>query len=308
MSSFSTFIKLLSNKADLKKAFANRFSFSKVGHLLPSKMYLSILYRCYFGKKINFKKPVTFSEKLQWLKINRKDKKLVSLVDKFAVRDYVSKKIGSQYLVPLLGKWDSVSDIDFDSLPTQFVLKCNHDSGSVVVCRNKNEFDFKKAKKKLKKCMKNNLYYFGREWPYKNVKPCILAEQYLTDGQSEQLKDYKFYCFNGEPRFLYLSEGLDNHETGHISFLTLNWEKMPFHRNDFMEFDSLPQQPVNLDLMIRFSRILSSSHPFVRVDFYEVNGKLFFGELTFYPGSGFTVFEPSKYDEILGSWINLSQS
>ena len=306
MRKFKTFINILRNDPKkLKVAIARNFSNSKISHLMPDKAYLRYMYKANFGKKLNLKNPQTFNEKLQWLKLFDRKEEYVKIVDKFEVKEYISEKIGEEYIIPTIGVWNEFDEIDFDLLPDQFVLKCTHDSGSVVICRDKSKFDIDAAKKKLTKKLKSSLFWQAREWPYKNVKPRIIAEKYMEDNSTGELRDYKFYSFNGEPKLLYISQGLSNHETARISYLTLDWEKAPFKRNDFRDFDELPPKPANFELMIDFCRKLSNDIPFLRVDFYDINGKLYFGELTFFPGAGFTVLEPAEWDEKMGEWIKL---
>lgn len=308
MGKIKTFFSVLKNDPkELKRLLIYNISKSSISHIIPDKMFLKIQYKSVFGKKLNLKNPKTFNEKLQWLKLYDRNPEYCKFVDKYEVKKYISEKIGEQYIIPTLGVWDKFEDIDFDLLPNQFVLKCTHDSGSVVICRDKANFDISAAKKKIESKLSSNLFWHGREWPYKNVKPRIIAEEYMEDASSEDLKDYKFYCFNGEPRFLYLSHGLSNHATGRISYLTLDWEREPFKRNDFAPFEDLPPKPANYELMIEFCKQLSKDIPFLRVDFYDINGQLYFGELTFFPGSGFTKFEPVEWDEKIGDWLDISK-
>ena len=274
--------------------------------ILSDKTYIKTMYYAKMGKKLDLKDPKTVSEKLQWLKLYDRKPEYTTMVDKYAAKSYVAERIGEEYIIPTLGVWDSFDEIDFDSLPEQFVLKCTHDSGGLVICRDKSKLDKEVTQRKIEKSLKANYFWNGREWPYKNVKPRIIAEKYMEDGGNPDLKDYKFYCFGGEPKFLYISHGLSNHATAHINFISLDWEKMPFRRTDFAEFDILPPKPKNFDLMIEFCKKLSADIPFLRVDFYDINEKLYFGELTFFPGSGFTILEPKEWDLKLGQWIDLS--
>ena len=422
---------------------------------LSDETYLKILFRRMLGYELDLKDPKTFNEKIQWLKLNDRKPEYTIMVDKYAVKKYVAGMIGEQYLIPTLGVWERYDDIDFKQLPESFVLKCTHDSGGLVIVRNKSSMDFAAARKKLTKCLKRNYYYQGREWPYKNVKPRILAEKYIEEkgkivpedykiycingepeyiavfhnrfsnteplsetvyninwepqhisldrhfaisdeiipkpdcldellwicrklcrdmdfvridfylsghsiyfgeitlhtaggfqrmlpeeldrilgdklklspdtigggyflhsgwsvipGKPERilaagLTDYKFYCFNGKPRFLYISKGLENHETARISYVTLEWENAPFCRSDYRRFKRLPSRPVNYDLMLDLAGKLSANIPFLRVDFYEIKEQVFFSELTFYPGSGFSGFSPGQWDRKLGELIRL---
>jgi len=274
-------------------------------NFLSDRSYIKIMFYMNIGKKLDLKAPKTFNEKLQWLKLYDRRPEYIQLVDKYEVKKYIANQIGDKYVIPTLGVWDRFDDIDFDALPDQFVLKCTHDSGGLVICKSKAQFDKDVARKKINACLNRNYYWHGREWPYKNVKPRIIAEQYMEQNGEKDLTDYKFYCFNGEPKFLYVSVGLSNHETAQIGFLDLDWELMPMRRTDFAELTNIPPKPINFDKMVEFARELSHNIPFLRVDFYEINGKLYFGELTFYPGAGFTVLKPEEWDKTFGDWITL---
>ena len=278
----------------------------KVSHILPDKMYIKLKFFSRMGKFPDLKKPKTFNEKLQWLKLYDRKPIYTTMVDKYDVKKYVADIIGEEYIIPTLGVWDRFDDIDFEKLPNQFVLKCTHDSGGLVICRDKSEFDRDAAKRKVEKYLKTNYYFLGREWPYKNVKPRIIAEKYMDDGVGG-LRDYKFFCFNNEPQFIYISQGMEDHSTAKISFYDLNGEEMPFKRSDYRSFESTPDMPATLSEMIEYSHKLADkiNCPFVRIDFYCVEGKTYFGEITFSPCSGMMPFEPSAWDEILGEKINL---
>jgi len=277
--------------------------------LLPDKTYLKIQYRLKMGKKLNLKNPQAFNEKLQWLKLYDRKSEYTEMVDKYEVRKYIAEKIGEEYLIPLLGVWDSFEDIDFEVLPNQFALKCTHDSGGLIICKDKSKLDLEAARKKINKCLKTNYFYNGREWPYKYVRPRIIAEKYIADknlcNEKNELVDYKLYCFNGKPEFGYVSQGLENHKTARISYVTLDWQQADFRRNDFASFEQLPPKPKNLEKMLELAKILSDGTKFLRVDFYEIDEKIYFGELTFFPGSGFTKLYPEKWDYKLGEMIKL---
>ncbi len=272
---------------------------------VSDEKYLKLIFKERMGYPLNLKDPKTFSEKLQWLKLYDRKPIYTTMVDKCEAKKYVAEKIGEEYIIPTLGVWDKFDDIDFDTLPNQFVLKCTHDSGGLVICRDKKDLNKATAKEKINRSLKRNYYHNSREWPYKNVKPRIIAEKYMEMGNDRDLIDYKFYCFNGEPKFLYISHGLSNHATARISYVSFDWKKQPFKRNDFANFEELPPKPINFDKMIELSRKLSVDVPFLRVDFYEINGKIYFGELTFFPGSGLTKFDPPEWDRKLGDLIKL---
>lgn len=306
MSKVKTALSLLTkNRKQFFPTLTLKFSQTKAARLLSDKAFAKKTYKACFGKKLNLKDPKTFNEKLQWLKLYDHDPSYPALVDKDGVKAYVAERIGEEHIIPTLGIYDSFDEIDFDALPEQFVLKCTHDSGSIVICRDKSKLDKRAARKKLEKKRKRSFFWVAREWPYKKIKGRIIAEKYMQDDSHPDLKDYKFYCFGGEPKFLYLSHGLSNHATGRISFVDFNWERMPFHRSDFAEFDELPPKPANLALMLEFAKKLSAGIPFLRVDFYDINGKLYFGELTFYPGAGLTPLKPDEWERTLGDWIEL---
>lgn len=269
---------------------------------MADKPYLKLVYFAHFGKKLDLENPRTFNEKLQWLKLYDRKPEYTRMVDKYETKQYVAEKIGEEYIIPTLGVWECFDDIDFDGLPDQFVLKCTHDSGGLVIVRNKAELDKEAAKSIIEKSLKKNYYYSGREWPYKNVKPRILAEVFMGNA----MRDYKFYCFHGEPRMLYISEGLEDHKTARISFLTLDWQFSEFKRTDYRAFDQLPQKPENFEEMLELARTLSSGMHFLRVDLYSIENHIYFSEVTFTPCSGLMPFEPEEWDTYMGEWLSLA--
>ena len=274
---------------------------------LNDKTYLSLQYKNLLGVKPNLNNPKTFNEKLNWLKLyDRKDEYTV-MVDKYLAKEWVANKIGSSYIIPTLAIYDSFEDIDFKKLPNNFVIKCTHDSGGNVVCRDKSKLNIDVARKKINKTLKKNFYYMAREWPYKNVSKKIIVEQFMEDeNQKNGLIDYKFYCFNGDPKFLYVSEGLEDHSTAKISFLNLDFTFAEFQREDYVHFKDLPKKPQNYDKMVEIAKKLSKNIPFVRVDLYEINNKIYFSELTFSPCGGFMKFTPVEYDLIVGELLDIS--
>ena len=253
-----------------------------------------------FNRSLNLKHPRTFNEKLQWMKIYDRDPRYTALSDKYQAKEIVSGIIGKEHVIPTLGVWDSFDQIDFDSLPDRFVLKCTHDSGGLVICRDRKELDMAAAREKIETSLRTNFYYHSREWQYKDIPPRVIAEPYLQDGNNRELKDYKFYCFDGEPAFLYVSEGMENHSTARICFLNLDWTRAPFRRSDYLDFETLPEKPGSFDEMVDISRRLSKGFRFVRVDLYEINGTVYFGEMTFTPTSGFVPFVPDEADLEIG--------
>lgn len=272
---------------------------------ISDKKYLEIKYRLVMKKKLDLNNPQTFNEKLQWLKLYDRNSEYTTMVDKYEAKKYIANIIGKKYIIPTLGVWDKFEDIDFDELPNQFVLKPTHTSGNVFICKDKTKINYNKLKKDVNKWLKRRYYYLHREWPYKNVKPRIIAEKYMASREQKELVDYKFFCFNGEPKFIYISEGLSNHETAKMSFADMNYHITNFYRKDYKPFKVLPTKPINFEKMKELAKMLSKNISFVRVDFYEIEEKVYFGELTFYPGSGFIPFEPKEYDEILGNWLEL---
>ncbi len=275
----------------------------KNARLFPDELYLKMLFPLRTGYKLNLKNPQTFNEKLQWLKLNNRKPEMVKMVDKVDVKEYVAKIIGEEYIIPTLGVYNSVDEIDFDSLPNQFVLKCTHDSGGIVICSDKSKLDIEAAKAKLRRGLKVNYYYQNREWPYKQVKPRIIAEQYMVDESGYELKDYKFFCFDGEVKLLFIASdrGSKTEETK-FDFFDTDFNHLPFtngHPNSTKKI----AKPQGFEEMKKIAATLSKGHPHIRVDLYDINGKIYFGELTFYHWSGMTPFEPMEWDYKLGEWI-----
>lgn len=272
---------------------------------LSDKKFLTILSQLRLNRKIDIENPVTFNEKLQWLKLYDRNPLYTTMVDKYEAKRYVSNILGEEYIIPNIGIYENFSDINFDILPNKFVIKCTHDSGGNIICKDKEQLNLKEVEKKLKHCLERNYFYANREWPYKNVKPRILIEKYMASEEQPELIDYKFFCFNGEPKLIYVSQGLEQHSTARISFADMNYNMTNFYRNDYKPFEKLPDKPKNFEKMKEFARKLSKGITFIRVDFYEINSKLYFGELTFFPCSGFIPFVPEEYDRILGERLKL---
>ena len=266
--------------------------------------FLKLKYKNIIGEKLNLNNPQTFNEKLQWLKLNDRKDIYTTMVDKYEVKKYVSDVIGEKYIIPTLGIYNSFDEIDFEKLPNKFVVKCTHDSGSTIICKDKKKFDIKKAKKKINKALKYNYYYAGREWPYKNVKPRIIIEEYIEDEELKDLRDYKFFCFNGKVnlfkvdfnRFL---EHRANYYDKNLKLLEFGEEVCP------PDFEKKIEIPKDIMKMILLAEKLANGTKFVRIDFYYTNKKIYFGEMTFYPASGFGKFIPDSWDERLGEMINL---
>lgn len=280
------------------------------GKCLPDRIYLLWLYRLKMGKPLNLKNPRTFSEKLQWLKLYDRNSEYTRMVDKYAVKEYVAGAIGEEYVIPTLGVWNKPEDIDWNSLPDQFVLKTTHGGGStgVVICTDKSCFDKQQAVDKLNKSLKIDIYKFFREWPYKDVPRRIIAEKYLEpEPEINDLPDYKFFCFNGEPKYCQVISGRGT--TMSIDFFDHNWKHQPFHEPKSFPFaEFTPKKPNCFDLMWELAKKLAQGKAFSRIDFYQVREKVYFGEITFYPTSGMGGFNPVEYDEILGDFIELDNS
>ncbi|ONI47978.1 glycosyl transferase [Candidatus Epulonipiscium fishelsonii] len=270
---------------------------------MPDKLYLMLCFKSQLGYFPNLNNPKTFNEKLQWLKLHDRNPRYTKLVDKYEVRKYIAKKIGKEYLIPLIGVWDKFEDIDFDKLPNQFVLKTTHDSGGVFICKDKNSFDIEETRKKINSHLKRNYYWGGREWPYKNVKPRIICEKYMVDESGHELKDYKIFCFNGKPKLIQVDyERYINHKR---NLYNIKWQYLNLEIKYPTDKTVIIQKPQNFDKMIKLARILSKDFAHVRIDFYSIKDKLYFGEITLYHGSGYKEIRPFKYDKLMGSWINL---
>ena len=261
------------------------------------------------GEKLDLNNPKTFTQKLQWLKLYNRKPEYTTMVDKYAVKEYVANIIGKEHIIPTLGVWNSANEIDWDALPNQFVLKTTHGGGGggVVICKDKATFDRVATKEKLSKSLKSDIYWIFREWPYKNVTKQIIAEQYLSELSSTDLIDYKFFCFNGNVLYCQVIKDRSTLET--IDFFDTNWEHQDFIgllNNDVIKKSKQPiSQPVNFSEMVSFAQKLSKGIPFVRVDFYNLAGKIYFGELTFFPASGLGKFEPKEWDVTLGNYLSL---
>ena len=272
---------------------------------IPDALYLRLRYFVLMRKHLHLKKPVTFNEKLQWLKLHDRKEIYTTMVDKCEAKNYVANIIGDEYIIKTLGVWESFNDIDFDSLPEKFVLKCTHDSGGLVIVNDKSKLDVKKAKEKIEKSLKTNFYWSAREWPYKNVKPRIIAEEYMEDKETAELRDYKFFCFNGVAKALFVaSERQKEDEETKFDFFDTDYNHLPII-NGHPNAETPPKKPKCFEQMKQFAEMLSKGIPHLRVDFYEVNGHVYFGELTFSHWSGMVPFEPAEWDKTFGDWIEL---
>ncbi len=271
---------------------------------LTDKVYLKLKFRLVMGEKLNLRNPQTFNEKLQWLKLyNRKDI-YTTMVDKIKAKEYIANTVGEQYLIPTIGVYDNVDNINFDNLPNQFVIKCNHNSGlGMYICKDKSKLDVKKVKKELKKGLSQNYYLTSREWPYKNVQRRIIIEQFLTEQNSECLTDYKFFCFNGIPKIMYISKDFAEKPT--TDFFDMNFKYLKIKMKDDNS-KVIPSKPEKFDEMKKIAKKLSRNIPFLRVDMYYINNNIYIGELTFFHNSGMVRISPKEYEKILGDYIDIT--
>lgn len=298
---------LINNRSLFCDSIVKNFLF-----FLPDKLYISLRYRFQMGKWINWDNPETFTEKIQWLKIYNRKPEYATLVDKYEVKKYVSDKIGNEYIIPTLGVWDKPEDIDWDMLPDQFVLKTTHGGGGggVVLCKDKHNFDRQKAISKLNESLKSDIYRNLREWPYKNVKRRIIAEKFIASVKEtnkleyDELKDYKFFCFNGKVKFFKVDFG--RFVEHHANYYSIDGNLLEFGE---CGLEPVPEYPIilpsNLIQMVKLAEKLSSDQIFLRVDFYNVNGQIYFGELTFYPASGMLPWTPKIWNNIIGEMLKL---
>lgn len=270
---------------------------------LPDRAYIQLYYFAQFKRFCNLHNPKTYNEKLNWLKLHDRNPAYPKLVDKYEAKEQVAQIIGEEYIIPTLGVWDSFDEIDFDSLPDQFVLKCTHDSEGVVVVRDKKSLDLPAAREKLTHALSQNFYYMGREWPYKHLKPRIIAEKYMEDHVDGELRDYKFFCFDGEPKAMFIASDRTEHGV-FFDYFDLDFNHLDI-RQKYPNAAKSIRKPDHFEQMIELSRKLTKGFPHVRADFYEVDGKLYFGEMTFYHFSGFMPFQPEKWDKIFGEWLKL---
>lgn len=276
----------------------------RVFNWISDKNYLKLYFRGAIGGKLNLENPQTFNEKMQWLKLNDRNNEYMNMVDKFKVRDYISHLLGDEYLIPLLGVWNSFDDINFDDLPNEFVLKCTHDSGGIVICKDKSKINMADVKLKINKCLRKNFYWIGREWPYKNLKAKIIAEKLMVDDKNNDLVDYKFMCYNGKVKNIFTCTERRSLDGLKVTFFDLNWDVLPIERKYSRSLKEI-KKPINFDKMIELAEILSTNIRFCRIDFYEINNRIYFGEITFYPGSGMEKFKELQWDYKLGSLIQL---
>lgn len=271
---------------------------------MSDEAFLKKQYKNIFGTSLNLDNPQTFNEKLQWLKLYNRKPEYTMMVDKYKVREYIAQTLGEEYLIPLIGVWDDPDEIDFDALPDQFVLKCNHNSGlGMCICKDKSKLDIPKVKAELRKGLKQDYYLPGREWPYKNVPRKVICEKYMTDNDDgSELTDYKFFCFNGVPKFMYISK--DNSENATTDFFDMEFNHLEMRMKD-PNSNVAPSKPDLFDEMKAIAEKLSKGIPFVRVDLYVISGAIYFGELTFFHNAGFCSIHPDHWGKTLGDWIKL---
>lgn len=253
---------------------------------------------------LNLKCPKTFNEKLQWIKLYNRKPIYTTMVDKYAVKSYVANIIGEQYIIPTLGVWNTFDEIDFTKLPEQFVLKCTHDSGGLVICKDKSNLDYRTARKKIENSLRTNYYKVGREWPYRDVKPRIIAETYMEDPDTMELRDYKFFCFDGVVKWLFIATDRQNREEPYFDFFDSDFKHLSI-KHGHPNAPIPPQKPQCFEQMKELAARLSAGIPEVRVDLYEVEGKVYFGELTFFHHGGWTPFEPEEWDYVFGREIRI---
>ena len=295
-------------KSGIKYLTEAEFRFSvnaKLGlyNSMPDEEYIKRKFKLYVGMELNLENPQLYCEKLQWLKLYDRRPEYTTMADKVAVRDYIAEKLGEEYLIPCLGVWDDPEDINFDALPDQFVLKCNHNSGlGMCICKDKSKLDIAKVKKELKKGLAQDYYLTGREWCYKDIKRKIIAEKFMVDESGTELKDYKVMCFGGKAKLIQVHSGRFGDQPARNMY-DAEWNLLDFP--GYPLISNPPEKPKCLEQMLRFSEELSKDIPQLRVDWYIVNGHLYLGELTFFDASGFFVYEIMELNRMLGDWVEL---
>lgn len=287
----------------MNRVFMKLFSLASI---IPDKQYISIIYRIRMGKTMNWKKPKSFSEKLQWLKVNYRRPDLTRLVDKYEMKSYVEERLGPGYTIPTIGLWNRIEDIDFNSLPHKFVIKCTHDSGSNILCADKTKINYKEVKAIIRGCLKNNLYYLSREWPYKNVQPRIIVEEYLEDKTQKSLTEYKIFCFNGIVKMVLVCKGIAHTENRTNDFCDVDLHRLPFTSLLPNSTGDL-EKPSCYNELLECAAKLSIGLPEVRVDAYVVGDRIYFGELTLFHNSGLRRYEPDEWDYKIGEWLELPE-
>lgn len=301
MSKIATMLSLIGTPGKMVLPLANIGLFNWV----PDKQYLKFAYRAHMGDKLDLDNPKSFNEKIQWLKLYDRKHIYTTMVDKQTVKEYAGALVGKELIIPTIGLWSEPDQIELSKLPDQFVLKCTHDTGSIIICKGKQNFDFEKAKKELQKHLKKSMYWLGREWPYKNVVPQIIAEPYLEDDIAKELPDYKIHCFNGEPKVILVCQDRYSRDGLTEDFFDTKWKHLDVRRPGVKNAESPIPCPIELETMLEKSQILAKGLPFIRVDFYIVNHHVYLGELTFFPAGGFQKFVPDSFDRQMGEWIDI---
>lgn len=290
----------------MRKKFKQSNLVRFIARTIPDQIYIKIKYRLLTGEHLNLNKPIKFNEKIQWLKIHDRKKIYTSCVDKYEVKKIMEKLLGVEHVIPTIGVWNNIKEVNIDKLPEKFVLKTTHDSGSVFICNNKKEFDFRKTFQEIEKKLNENYFWHGREWPYKNVKPRIIAEPLLVDESGYELKDYKVFVFEGKAMFIQVD--YDRFTSHHRNFYDLQWNYVPFTTMYPTNPKYKIEKPEKLIELISYSEKISfflNTPHFVRVDFYISNQNVYFGEITFYHGSGTEKFYPEEYNVKLGELMNI---
>ena len=302
MKNFFDGIKIFCTNKEKRTVFLSQHGFF---HKMSDEEFIKMQFKNVFGYNIDLNNPITYNEKLQWLKLNDRKPIYTKLVDKYEVKNVIGKMIGEEYIIPTLGIYDDFNEINFEKLPDQFVIKCTHDSGGNVICKDKSKLNLSKAKRKIEKSLKNNYYWQNREWPYKDVKPRIIIEKYMEDESGYELKDYKFFCFDGKMQAMFIATDRgSNKEETKFDFYDKDFRYLPF-TNGHPNSNIIIEKPKSYEKMIMLAEKISKGIPQVRVDFYDIDGKIYFGEVTFFHWSGFKKFEPKEWDTIFGDWIKL---
>jgi len=279
----------------------------KWARLIPDRLYLQLKFFLKMGMRLQIKHPETFNQKIQWLKLYEKKEYYVNYVDKVLVRDIIAQRFSSDILVPIVGIYTTFDEINFHELPLKFVLKPSHLSGKIFVCKNKQSINYEELRQEVNLWMKSNYFWSYRELPYKFIKPRLIIEELLEDEEDKEFKDYKVMCFDGKVWCSFVTHNRSSKSNMYVDFYNRNWERLPFIRR-YKSSNIFIEKPYNYEEMIRISEELGKEEKFLRVDFYEVNRKLYFGEITLYPGAGFESFNPLEWDYKLGSYIDLSKS
>ena len=305
MGKIKTLIRVISDSPqNVGRLADSKFSKWKISRRIPDSTFLKIRYHLCTHKRLHLKNPLTFNEKLQWLKLHYFDKQYTILADKYEVKQYIRNNYPELKTIPTIGVWNRPEEIEFEKLPDKFVLKCTHDTGSIIICKDKKTIDRDDTIRKLNQALNRNMYYPGREWVYKDIKARIIAEEYLEELDSSELLDYKLMCFNGVVKCSFVCSDRFSDAGLHVTFFDRDWNILPFTRH-YPRRETGIARPANYEKMIVLAEQMSHNMPFVRIDFYEVNNEIYFGEYTFFPGSGLEEFTPEEWDRILGDWLVL---